>query len=90
MARTCISTITPFNIASKEASISAVITDVAVHSDAITVSVPLATLDTTPQKTAAADEIWAKYQAIISKNETVETFVTALQDTLNANIEARE
>ena len=89
MARICISTITPINIATKDASISAVITDAEVHNTPITVSVTRAFLETAAQKLIVADEIWVKYQAKIADDAAIAEILSALENPLNLNIEAR-
>ena len=89
MARTCESTITPIDIAKKDVSVVAVITDTVVHENPVTVTVTRALIGTMAQKKAVADEIWTKYQSKIAEDKAMADVLSALQNALNTNIEAR-
>ena len=87
--RTCLSTITPIDIDKKDVSIVAVITDIEVHDNPVTVTVTRALMSKTTQTKVVADEIWTKYQGKIAENKAMADVLSKLQDNLNVNIEAR-
>jgi len=90
MAITWTTTITPLNMATKEASISATRIDSEDPDNPKTYNVPLAKLATAQEKLAVADEIWAAYQADLAYTYTIAAFIDQLEIDLNANLEARE
>jgi len=87
--RTCLSTITPIDIDKKDVSVVAVITDIEVHENPVTVTVTRALMDKTKQEKVVADEIWTKYQGKIAEDKAMADVLSALQNALNTNIEAR-
>ena len=90
MAITWTATITPLNLSTKEASISAVRLDSEDAENPKTYNVPLAKLATAGEKLAVADEIWDAYQADLVSDATIAAFIDQLELDLNANLEARE
>jgi len=89
MARTCESKVTPIDIDKKDVSVVAVITDIEVHENPITVTVTRALMSKTTQNKVVADEIWTKYQGKIAEDKAMADVLSALQNALNTNIEAR-
>ena len=55
-----------------------------------TYTIARATIGTAEQKLAVMDEIWAKYQAELSKAATIATFIGGLESQAKTNLEARE
>ena len=90
MAITWTVTITPLNISTKEASISAVRLDSLDAENPKTYTVSLAKLATAGDKLAVANELWGKYQADLANDATIATFIDQLETDLKANLEARE
>ena len=90
MAITWTPTITPLNIASKEATISAARLDSEDASNPKTYTVPLAKMATANEKLAVANELWAAFQAEVSQAATVAAFIDQMEIDLKANLEGRE
>ena len=98
MAITWTPTTTPLNFATKEATISAtrleaVDTDNPTDAELVaakTFVVSLAPLQTNDQKLAVVDELWAAYQASITKAETKATMIDEFNVTLKSLLEAKE
>lgn len=47
-------------------------------------------LETTAQKTALLNLVWAKHQELITKQSAIDAFVSDLEDQAKTNLEARE
>ena len=90
MAITWASTITPLNIASYEATISATRTDDIDPTNSKTYTVPKAKIQTAGERLAVADELWASHQADLAKETAVANFISTHEATLVINLEARE
>ena len=90
MAITWKVTITPVSIATKTASIWAVRTDSMDPDNTRMYDVHRAIIDTSAQKIAVIDEIWAKHQAALSNEAMIDSFVSALETQAKSNLEGRE
>ena len=90
MAITCVSTITPIDVANKIVSVSAAITNDAEPTQ--TVTIKNADISTAPKKAAVADSIWQKYLAKRSEQlllDSLQDEITTLEGQLNSDIEGR-
>jgi len=82
--------ITPLNVSNYEATISATRTDSEDADNPKTYVVPKARIETTAEKSAVGNEIWAMHQADLTKATNLAAFIDGLEDALAANLEARE
>ena len=80
------------NVASKRADVSFTRTDSALMTpeDVFTVAFNQVILETTPQRLALLDQVWAEWQKELTKRASIEAFITNLEQLANANLDARE
>jgi len=78
------------NVASKRANISFTRTDSENPSDVFTVSYPQVVIETTEQRVALLDAVWAAWQEELASRSTIAEFITNLEQTANSNLDARE
>ena len=78
------------NVASKRADVSFTRTDSEKPEDVFTLSFNQVILETTPQRLALLDQMWAEWQKEVTKRASIEAFITNLEQLANANLDARE
>ena len=78
------------NVASKRADVSFTRTDSEKPEDVFTVSFNQVILETTPQRLALLDQVWAEWQKELTKRANIEAFITNLEQLANANLVERE
>jgi len=81
--------ITNVNVVSKRADVTFVRTD-DVTGQTWTHSYNQVILETTPQRTALLDQVWAAWLEQVSKQGQIDTFIGNLEQSANSNLEARE
>jgi len=82
--------ITVLDVSKKAVSVTATRTDDAKPEKPKVYSVLYAVIDTTEQKIAVMDNIWAQHQSSINRDAQISAFVGNLELQANANLEARE
>ena len=82
--------ITVLDVATKAVSVTSTRTDDADPDNPKTYAVAYAVINTSAQKLAVMDNIWAQHQAALTKQSTIDTFVGTLEADAKTNLEARE
>ncbi len=92
MAITWEGKITHINLSTKEASITVTRTDDTDPDNPMVYTEPKAVIDTDTlaNNLPILDELWAKHQARLAEDSTIESFVSGLETLIKTNLEARE
>ena len=83
-------TISQVNVNSKRANVSFTRTDSVKPEDVFAMSYNQVILETTAQRLALLDQVWAEWLDELTKRSDNEAFITNIEQTANSNLDARE
>ena len=82
--------ISQVNVASKRANVQFTRTDSEAPADVFTKSYSQVIIETTPQRVALLDQVWAAWQQELTDRSDIAAFITNLEQTANSNLMLRE